>query len=393
MTPLREGYRRLLAGWLRRDPSEVFLFWKGRVAFYAILKSAGIGAGDEVILPAFTCLVVANAIRYLGAKPVYADIEPRTLSLTRRTVEPLLTERTAAVIMQNTFGKSPDAVPLRELADKRGVFLFEDCAHGFGGTAAGRPNGAIADAAFFSTQWNKSFSTGLGGIAVSSDHRIRENLSAIERDAVRPSAEESALLGMLLAARRLTDSALLFWPTRAVYRMLSAVGIVPGSSTSDELEGEMPGGYLKALSDVQARAGIRALKGLDRLLAVRRSAVSRYADACRSAGLIPLFEGDDHDNMFLFFPVFCRDKRAVLSAARSAGVELSDWFVSPLHPAMTGWERWGYQRGTCPISERLARSVVGFPTRLGLTGLDRAIGFLSTEKDRFFHSVEDCLAN
>lgn len=56
--------------------ARAFAFWKGRVALYAILKALGIGPGDEVILPAFTCVVVPNAIRFTGAKPVYADIAP-----------------------------------------------------------------------------------------------------------------------------------------------------------------------------------------------------------------------------------------------------------------------------------------------------------------------------
>ena len=69
-----EKYKKAIAAILKCNPANIFLYWKGRVALYAILKAMGVKDGDEVIIPAFTCVVVPNAILYLGAKPVYVDI-------------------------------------------------------------------------------------------------------------------------------------------------------------------------------------------------------------------------------------------------------------------------------------------------------------------------------
>ena len=71
-----DHYRQKIASVLKCHPEQVFLYWKGRVALYAVLKAMGIREGDEVIIPAFTCVVVPNAILYLSAKPVYVDISP-----------------------------------------------------------------------------------------------------------------------------------------------------------------------------------------------------------------------------------------------------------------------------------------------------------------------------
>ncbi|NMC27277.1 MAG: hypothetical protein GYA42_03935, partial [Syntrophomonadaceae bacterium] len=91
---LEAEYRGRLAQYLECDPADIFLYWKGRVALYAILKAMGIGAGDEVILQAYTCVVVANAIIYLGATPVYVDIDPATYNLNIDLLEDKITDRT-----------------------------------------------------------------------------------------------------------------------------------------------------------------------------------------------------------------------------------------------------------------------------------------------------------
>jgi len=153
-----------LAEHLSIDFRDIFLFWKGRVALYAILGATGIKGGDEIILPAFTCVVAVNPIIYLSAKPVYVDIDPVTYNMDVSMIEGKITERTRAILAQNTFGLAPDLDRIFELADRYRLMVIEDCAHGFGGSYRGKPNGTMADASFFSSQWNKPFSTnGLEG--------------------------------------------------------------------------------------------------------------------------------------------------------------------------------------------------------------------------------------
>ena len=94
---------RLVEPYLDQD-SSIFLFWKARIGLYLILKALGIGPGDEVILPGYTCVVVANAILYLGARPIYADIDPATYTISLETIQPLVTPHTRVIIAQNTFG-------------------------------------------------------------------------------------------------------------------------------------------------------------------------------------------------------------------------------------------------------------------------------------------------
>lgn len=84
MNKTKRRYKQLLSQYLKCDSEDIFLYWKGRVALYAILKAMGVQKGDEVIVQGYTCVVVANAILYLGAKPVYVDIDSNTYNMNLR---------------------------------------------------------------------------------------------------------------------------------------------------------------------------------------------------------------------------------------------------------------------------------------------------------------------
>ncbi len=102
---------------------------------------AGVSAGDEVVVPSMSFIATANAARYVGAKAVFADVDPATLNLTPSTVEPLLTDRTRAVILVDQAGVPADLDAMRVLCDPRGITVVEDAACAAGATYHGRPAG------------------------------------------------------------------------------------------------------------------------------------------------------------------------------------------------------------------------------------------------------------
>src|SRR4051794_11309390 len=140
--------RRVTGELIGVPPDHVALFWRGRVALYAILRSLGVGPGDEVVVPAFTCVAVPNAILYTGARPVYVDIDERTYTPDPAAVAGAVGASTRAILAQNTFGLSSDMEALRAAAPPHAV-VIDDSTHGLGGAHRGSPAGAGADAAFF----------------------------------------------------------------------------------------------------------------------------------------------------------------------------------------------------------------------------------------------------
>ena len=187
---ISDKYKTELGSFLNVKKDAISLYWKGRIALYTALKSMGISKGDEVIIPAFTCVVVPNAIIYLGAIPIYVDIEEKNLCTTKDLIEKKITNKTKCIIIQNMLGLSNEVDEIVLLAKNHGLYTIEDCTHGFGGKYNGIYNGLKSDCSFYSSQWNKPFSTGVGGILLVNNTHL---LSQIEIQKLLLSSLSSCL--------------------------------------------------------------------------------------------------------------------------------------------------------------------------------------------------------
>ena len=387
---IREKYRNALATSLQMDPGRVGLFWKGRVGLYAILHALGIRAGDEVIVPAFTCVVVPNAILYLGGKPVYIDVDPGTYNMDPGLLEGAISPATRAILAQNTFGLSAEMDSILKIAQRYKIPVIEDCTHGFGGGYAGKINGTLADAAFFSTQWNKPFSTGWGGFTAVRDEALAEKIRVFEEGLPRPSAGQERMLWAQVRARKNLLKPGIYWPVLRLYRRLSSLGIIPGSSEGSELHTtQMPEGYLLAGGEVQAREGLSQLGRWPAIHSRRCELAARYDEALQELGLAKLVVPDHITHSYLKYPLLVKDRNRFFSLAERHRIRLGDWMLSPIHPIVAGWEKWGYKPGSCPVGERLSRHVVNLLTDIdiGEKEVERTISFLrlaAKEKMLFF---------
>jgi perosamine synthetase len=364
-----DDLRRAMGALIGVPPDHVTLFWRGRVAMYAILRALGIGEGDEVIVPAFTCVAVPNAVLYAGATPVYVDIDEATYTADPPAVAAAMSPRTRAVLAQNTFGLSADLDALRAVAAPHGAVVVDDCTHGLGGAYKGRPNGAASHAAFYSTQWSKPISTGLGGIAVTTDTALARELAAIESAAPEPTMRDRALLATLLVARERIATPRTIRAGRAAYRAVSRVGLVPGSSSGGELAGtEMPQSFVARLSGFQARLATRRLATLDAAVRRRRTMADTYSAWLTAHGKTTPREPDWAQHSYLRYPIRVRERDAFVAEADRRGVLLGDWFHSPLYPIDEDLGRWGYRWGSNPIAERVSGEIVNLPVDLAPDG-------------------------
>lgn len=359
----REEFRSIIAAHLGCEPDRVALFSRGRVALYALLRALDVRPGDEVVVPAYTCVAVPNAIIYAGATPVWADIDPRTLTLDPASAEAVTTPRTRVILAQNTFGLSADLEALGTVADRVGATVIDDCTHGLGGTYRGTRNGTASPLAFFSTQWSKPVSTGLGGFAVDLAGMLGTRLRALEQEAAEPSRASTAALTVLVRGRALAGNGRALQAGRTAYRALSRAGLVPASSGADELAGvAMPDGFLSRLSAAQARRGVAGLTRLEQDVAARQRLARGYSAWLLANGRTPAAEPPDREHAFLRYPLRTTERDRVARGAARLGVDLGDWFVSPLHPVRTGLDRWAYVAGTAPRAEQACREVVNLPT-------------------------------
>lgn len=141
-------------------------------ALHLALKAKGIGPGDEVILPEITWIATASAVVYLGAKPVFADIEADTWVLDPYKVEKLINKNTKAIMPVHLYGQPVDMDPLLELARKYNLFVLEDAAPSIGTIYKGRKTGSMGHASAVSFQGAKALVTGEGGFFATNDQEL-----------------------------------------------------------------------------------------------------------------------------------------------------------------------------------------------------------------------------
>lgn len=146
-------------------------------ALHLSLAAAGIGPGDEVVVPDVTWIASAAPIEYVGAKPVFADIDPVTWCLSLDTIQACATDRTRAIIAVDLYGSMPDLPAIRAYADSRGIVLIEDAAEAFGSEIGHRKAGGFGVTGTFSFHGSKTMTTGEGGMLVTDSEAIFQRAS------------------------------------------------------------------------------------------------------------------------------------------------------------------------------------------------------------------------
>src|SRR5260370_20701930 len=212
-----------------------FHFERGRFAHYAILRALGIGAGDEVIIQAFTCVPDPCPILATGATPVYADIDA-TLNLDPSSVEARLTPRTRAIVVQHTFGIPADMDRLLRIAQARGIYVIEDCCHTVASSYRGTMLCHFGDAAFSAYRWAKPLELAIGGTAIIHADEPRKLLRQIHESGRPPGALQTLRMRSeyLLHQTLLRPST--FWLMRDGYRRLIKTGLMIPTFPKVELE-------------------------------------------------------------------------------------------------------------------------------------------------------------
>ncbi|MGE4170305.1 MAG: DegT/DnrJ/EryC1/StrS family aminotransferase [Candidatus Margulisiibacteriota bacterium] len=352
-----------------------FTFWKGRVALYAFLKALEIGPGDEVILPAYTCVVVPNAILYTGATPVYVDINPQTYCCDATAIKAAISPKTKLIICQNTYGLSWEVDQIAQLGRDLGIPTLEDCTHGFSGTYHGQANGSFCDAAFFSSQWNKPFSTGIGGYLQINNPLWIDPVNRVCQQLLtpKPMAVFSLWLQITLKKLILTDTT--YWFLRDCYRFLSKHHLITGSSQGTELTStQMPQNYFMGMSSFQKKLSQKALSALPDQNRRRKANGLRYHSWLSEHGKITLPTPCLDDHLCLFYPIRVANRTRFFALAQEHRIPIGDWFTSPLHP-VSHLADYGFDSEQFPNAVQAAQNTCTLPT--DITNIEPVLRFLN----------------
>lgn len=173
--------------WAEETGSEYsLLVANGTVALHLILASLNIGPGDEVIVPTFTYIASVNAIKYVGATPVFCDADPETWNMDFDMAKSKVTSNTKAIIFVHLYGNPTGATAFRTLCDEKGIYLIEDAAEAPFASEAGRMAGSFGHVASFSFFGNKIISSGEGGAVTTSDPKLYARMKLLRDQGMSP---------------------------------------------------------------------------------------------------------------------------------------------------------------------------------------------------------------
>ena len=306
------------------------------------LEACGIRAGDEVITSVYTFTSTAEVIRYLGADPVFADIDERTLNISPESIEKAITPKTKAIMPVHVGGLPCDMDAILAIAKKHGLKVVEDAAHAFPVRYNGRMIGALdSDAAVYSFYATKTITTGEGGMVVTKNKdmvkRIKTmRLHGIDRDAYdRYTSEKPAWYYEIVAP-----------------------------------------GYKYNMSDIMASMGIHQLKKAERMKARRREIAMRYTEALQRLPLtLPYLPAEDEDNAWHLYPVHIRKDAPVMRGefikqmSFSAKIGCSVHFI-PLHLQPYYRDKYGLTPQMFPCATEAFESEVSLPIYPKMTDED-----------------------
>ncbi len=356
------AYERAFAQTLLGDgTTEALAFWRGRVALWTLLKALDLQPGDEVVVPAYTCEMVPAAVRFAGAVLRYADVAEGSPNVSPQTIAAAMTPRTRAVLCQHTYGCE---LPMAEIgAVAGGAVMLEDRCQLI--CDASLPVTSPGSAAFYSTQWSKPFSTGLGGMATFEDASLAQRCRLI-RDGFRAAGQGRRarslavqLLAYSLVVRPWTRHAI-----AAAYRRAQGWGLVRGTTSAAEYDERMPDDYLAPGLNIQACLGLPQMKRWGENLQHRRRLSEIYISELGGWTVHPHSSG----RPLWAVPVWVENKIEVLEAARRARLPVATWFGRlPVHVAPPSSARYGYAVSHCPRAEQLFEREIHLPTGLDVS--------------------------
>ena len=308
-------------------------------ALHLALIAAGIGPGDEVVVPSLSFIATANAARYVGAVPVFADVDEATQNLTPATVEPCLTPRTRAVILVDQAGIPADLDALHDLCGSRGITVIEDAACAVGSVYRGRPAGAGSTLSVFSFHPRKLLTTGEGGMLLTPDPDVAARLRRLREHGMDLSA----------AARH--------------------------ASRQPVIEHYLELGFNFRMTDIQAAVGLVQLGKLDQLIARRRLLAQRYQQllgglpGLRTA-TDPAYGTTNYQSFWVLLPDdFPVSRDELLQQLAKAGVSARRGIMAAhLEPAYEGCTQ-----DPLPVTERLTARTLILPLFHELTESEQDI--------------------
>ncbi|TIH18032.1 UDP-4-amino-4,6-dideoxy-N-acetyl-beta-L-altrosamine transaminase [Marinifilum sp. JC120] len=299
----------------------------GTAALHAAMFAFDVKEGDEVIVPPMTFAASANCVAYMGATPIFADVDPDTLLIDPAEVEKKITPRTKGIIAVDYAGQPCDYESLRNIADKHGIFLAADGCHSIGGSLNAKPVGSLADITLYSFHPVKHMTTGEGGMAVADNAEYDKRMRIFRNHGIT-------------ADFRQRDG----W----FYEM-------------QEL------GFNYRITDFQCALGLSQLARLPEWVERRREIAAMYdREFTAMDGLNPLGKQEGAAHAYHLYVINLEGKnrsekrKAVFDYLRGHGLGVQVHYI-PVHLHPYYKNKFGTHEGMCPVAEKAYEGLISLP--------------------------------
>jgi dTDP-4-amino-4,6-dideoxygalactose transaminase len=329
----------------------------GRMALYFILKAMDLPPGSEIIVPALTFWVVPEITRVAGLKPVFADVDPSTFTLSPKAVESAITPNTRAVLPTQLYGMSCDMDPILDLARRHDLKVIEDCAHSLGATYKGRMVGTLGDASFFSFQAFKPLNTYGGGLAWMRDAGLARRVG--EFADAEPWPTEKRVDGILWSGKwqhtfiRPTVFTYSLFP---IWYAASWVNAKPEQRLWENIRAlsPLPERYRGQFTNVQAAIGLAGLERMPEFIERTRRHARMLDDLLADArGIVTPRVPPDRTHVYYQYCAYVPDTETIVKRCIRRGVD-----VAPMHvDVCSRMELFGGKGSATPGAEKAATAV------------------------------------
>jgi dTDP-4-amino-4,6-dideoxygalactose transaminase len=358
--------RKKLADFLRVSPEQIFLFNSARSALFLLLKTLEIGKGDLVAVQAYTCRATVDPLLKLGATPWYVDID-ESWNIDPEKLEEVLEKhgrKVKAVVTQHTFGVAADIEKIKDICRRHNIILIEDCAHALGGRYKNTLLGGWGDFSFFSFGRDKVVSCVFGGALLVNNlkylPRIEKEYKSLREPSrwwiVQQLSHPILMESLIIPLYDFCSIGKIILYLSQKLGLLSKASFVPMPAKMPESLGVLLLNQIKKLEDFNDHR--RKLAELYASLINPRSYFTKRAR--RLVGIQKV--RTESLPVFLRFGIKVKGAEWILKDLRKRGVYLDRWLGQAVGPAGVSLEKVGYQIGSCPRAEELAKSELQFPT-------------------------------
>jgi perosamine synthetase len=317
-------------------------FNSGTSALHAALLAHGIKPNDEVIVPSFTFIATANAPQFVGARPIFADIERETFGLSPENVEERISEKTRAILPVHYGGCPCKIRELQEIADDHGILLIEDAAEAFGADIDGKMIGTSGDSAMMSFCQNKIITTGESGAMVTDSRDLYEMMKLIRSHGRLETAD--------------------YFSTTATMDYISL-------------------GYNFRISNITAALGLAQMKKVDAIIAMRRADAAYYMDHLQKIPACTIIKPPLHYHpVYQLFSIIVEKRDELMQHLEKQGIMTKVYF-SPVHKTHFYKNVLKYQ-DSLPVTEDVTNRIISLPFYPGITRGE--IDYVIDEIEKFY---------